>query len=434
MSIAAWVIAYILIGLLLLITIGYVGVLSYKAYVIRRDNRKLNYGFIIGTPSELDEPVSATDTPPSPKRLEASVKPPTEPPYSVGEVHEVRVQPLLVRRSVTEFPSLDRLPVSPTPGTPLSPGMRSPSTPSFFDDLGSLDPSLYTMIAEEDENALTTDNPNRSPSPHNLGQAHFIVNYDQHRSVLMVRLVKALNLSPFEKEWSKPCNPYVIVQLLPDYRHQLQSTVLKKTTNPRFDETFEFELSYKELQLQTLWLTFLSFDSSSRHDVIGQVVLPLADLSLSQDNVFRTDIRPSLKKQVALGELMVSLGYLKSAERLTVVVIKARNLPAVNIKGSDPYVKVYLLTAGKRVKKKKTSIRKGTLNPVFNEAVSFDIAMDTLNSVDLLLSVMHENEVIGCVPIGAHATGKELGHWREVRTANKPVAHWHLLQDPKKFY
>ena len=29
--------------------------------------------------------------------------------------------------------------------------------------------------------------------------------------------------------------------------------------------------------------------------MIGQVVLPLADLSLSQDNVFRTDIRPSLK-------------------------------------------------------------------------------------------------------------------------------------------
>ncbi|KAJ7337874.1 hypothetical protein OS493_008032 [Desmophyllum pertusum] len=180
---------------------------------------------------------------------------------SIGEVHEVRVQPLLVRRSVTDFPSLDRLP--------------------------------------EDENRLTPDNPCASSSPYNLGQAHFIVNYDQHRTVLMVRLVKALNLSPFEKEWSKPCNPYVIVQLLPDYRHQLQSTVHKKTTNPRFDETFEFELSYKELQLQTLWLTFLSFDSSSRHDVIGQVVLPLADLSLSQDNVFRTDRNILAKVNVA---------------------------------------------------------------------------------------------------------------------------------------
>ena len=100
----------------------------------------------------------------------------------------------------------------------------------------------------------------------------------------------------------------------------------------------------------------------------------------------------------------------------------------------DSYVKVYLLVAGKRAKKKKTSVRKGTLNPVFNEAVSFDIAMDALNSVDLLLSVMHENEIIGCVPIGAHSTGKELDHWREVRTANKPIAHWHSLQDPKKFY
>ena len=50
---------------------------------------------------------------------------------------------------------------------------------------------------------------------------------------------------------------------------------------------------------------------------------------------------------------------------------------------------------------KKASVRKGMLNPIFNEAVSFDIAMDALNSVDLLLKIMHENEVIGCVPIGA---------------------------------
>ena len=59
----------------------------------------------------------------------------------VGEVQEIRVQPLLVRRSGVDFPSV---PMSPT--TPLSP--RTPTTPGFFDDLGSLDPSLYTMVAE----------------------------------------------------------------------------------------------------------------------------------------------------------------------------------------------------------------------------------------------------------------------------------------------
>lgn len=60
---------------------------------------------------------------------------------SVGEVHEIRVQPLLLKRSGVDFPSS---PMSPS--TPLSP--RTPSTPGFFDDLGSLDPSLYTMVAE----------------------------------------------------------------------------------------------------------------------------------------------------------------------------------------------------------------------------------------------------------------------------------------------
>ena len=34
--------------------------------------------------------------------------------------------------------------------------------------------------------------------------------------------------------------------------------------------------------------------------------------------------------QAELGDLMVSLGYLPSAERLTVVVIKARNLRVVD--------------------------------------------------------------------------------------------------------
>ena len=84
MSIAAWIIAYVLIGVLLLITLVYVGVLLLKAFAIRKENRRkpTNYGFILGTPSDCDEPASATDTPPSPKRLEASVKPPTEPPYS----------------------------------------------------------------------------------------------------------------------------------------------------------------------------------------------------------------------------------------------------------------------------------------------------------------------------------------------------------------
>lgn len=45
---------------------------------------------------------------------------------------------------------------------------------------------------------------------------------------------------------------------------------------------------------------------------------------------------------------------------------------------SDPYVKLCLLMNGKRLKKKKTTVRKCTLNPYFNESFSFDVPFDQI--------------------------------------------------------
>lgn len=59
---------------------------------------------------------------------------------------------------------------------------------------------------------------------------------------------------------------------------------------------------------------------------------------------------------------------------MTVVVLKARNLPKMDVTGlADPYVKIYLLYNGQRIAKKKTHVKKRTLSPVFNESFVFDI-------------------------------------------------------------
>ena len=40
---------------------------------------------------------------------------------------------------------------------------------------------------------------------------------------------------------------------------------------------------------------------------------------------------------------------------------------------TDPYVKIYLLFNGQRIAKKKTHVKKRTLNPVFNESFVFEL-------------------------------------------------------------
>ncbi|KAL3267531.1 hypothetical protein HHI36_011653 [Cryptolaemus montrouzieri] len=124
------------------------------------------------------------------------------------------------------------------------------------------------------------------------------------------------------------------------------------------------------------------------------------------------------------------------AGRLTITVIRARRLKCTVADGKpDPYVKVYLICQGKRIRKQKTHVRHKTLYPLFNEALFFDIPEKNIDDVTLILQVMdyerfRTNAFMGCAAIGSKVIGMGREHWLEMRmNPRTPMTQWYTLTD-----
>ncbi|XP_075982334.1 synaptotagmin-10-like isoform X2 [Anticarsia gemmatalis] len=293
--------------------------------------------------------------------------------------------------------------------------------------IGLIKPELY-------KNELVRQSSTDSAELEFCGKLHFALKYDQDVEALVVKIFEARDL-PI-KDVTGSSDPYIKVFLLPDRKKKFQTKVHRKNLNPVFNETFLFSVPYEELRQRYIQFSVYDFDRFSRHDLIGHVVLKglLESADLQQQIEYTMNILAAPQEKKDLGELMLSLCYLPTAGRLTVTVIKARNLKAMDINGSsDPYVKICLICQGKRIKKKKTTVKKNTLSPVYNEALVFDLPAENVYDVTLLVKVIDydrigSNELIGCTAIGSTLIGIGRDHWLQMLdNPRKPVAQWYPL-------
>ncbi|XP_018323176.1 synaptotagmin-11 [Agrilus planipennis] len=355
---------------------------------------------------------------------------------------------------------------SPTNPSKTPPGLSGPSSPS---PTGSVAPSessgnKYESCTEKNEtssqkDAYKSESETQTPTKEEqdineknlqqnqsyLGQLVFKLRYKHDKNALIVSVVRCRDL-PAKDPSVGSSDPYVKLQLLPDKQHKVKTRVLRKTRNPVYDEDFTFYgINYNQLPSITLHFVVLSFDRYSRDDIIGEVFCALNSIDINQAEnqqiALCREIQPrSLKiRSQGRGELLVSLCWQPAANRLTVVVLKARNLPKMDVTGlADPYVKIYLLYNGQRIAKKKTHVKKRTLSPVFNESFVFDIPSggEELTNVSLEFLLLDwdrvtKNEVIGRLELGGpKCTGSALHHWNEVcNSPRRQIADWHKLRE-----
>ena len=89
------------------------------------------------------------------------------------------------------------------------------------------------------------------------------------------------------------------------------------------------------------------------------------------------------------GQVEFGLQYNYKAKALEIHIKQCKDLAPVDIKRnrSDPYVKVYLLPDKSKSGKRKTKVKKHTLNPVFDETLKFQISLNELETRTLWLTV-----------------------------------------------
>lgn len=293
------------------------------------------------------------------------------------------------------------------------------------------------------------------------------VNYDSKCSDLQIHLIEAHNLCPFEEGGFREV--YVRLELKPEIDQRKRETnIFRFDTNPYFNQHFKFPVSRDQLSEKELILLVRAFErlkglsvystdslqvldaDKCSSDISGELKVSIADIDLTKSNEIWGDIIRVKRAHLDRPELLISLNFLPGAERLTVVIMKAKNLEV-----DDVFVKFYLIQNGKRIKKKKTDFSKK--DHIWNEAFTFNLPSSSFNNSGLEVSLLNvsafeslliefpffqlyvmesgsdESNAIGSCGIGLdESIGKDdtIGrdHWLDmIHNPRKPVLSWHPI-------
>nr|XP_030729247.1 extended synaptotagmin-3 isoform X2 [Globicephala melas] len=155
--------------------------------------------------------------------------------------------------------------------------------------------------------------------------------------------------------------------------------------------------------------------SMSSLNSLASSCFDLTDVSLNTED---GDLRHQ-----GLGEIQLTVRYVCLQHCLSVLINGCRNLMPCTSSGADPYVRVYLLPERRWASRKKTSVKRKTLDPLFDERFEFFVPLDEVKKRSLDIAVKNSR------PLGSHRR-KELGKVLidlSKEDLNKGFSQWYEL-------
>ncbi|XP_053139914.1 synaptotagmin-13 isoform X2 [Hemicordylus capensis] len=280
-------------------------------------------------------------------------------------------------------------------------------------------------------------NPEKDAACNQVPELRYSLGYNQQKDVLCVAFLEA-KYGMTAGDQNNGGDSYILGTLVSRSGTVEAQTVLKKKQpHVIWEEALLFPLKEEELPEGVLTLTLRNCDKFSRHSIVGELKRSLANVGEPYGTA-QWDKLKTLDKEPdgGYGEVLLSISYLPAANRLLVVLIKAKNLHSKQLKellGKDISVKVTLKHQSLKLKKKQTKHAKHKINPVWNEMIMFEVPHDLLCASSVELEMLSrdgdgQNRLLGKCSLGLHATGTERNHWEEMlRNPRRQIAMWHQL-------
>ncbi|XP_042351179.1 extended synaptotagmin-3 [Plectropomus leopardus] len=120
------------------------------------------------------------------------------------------------------------------------------------------------------------------------------------------------------------------------------------------------------------------------HSLLSENSMASSRFDVSEGASYPEAIR---KHQGSFGEIQLTLRYAILRNKLIVLVNSCRNLFRFSESGTDSYVRLYFLPDQSWIHRKRTQVKKRTVNPVFNHKFEFDVSLEEAQTRKLDVSV-----------------------------------------------
>jgi len=224
------------------------------------------------------------------------------------------------------------------------------------------------------------------------------------------------------RDYGAHCDPWVSVTVLKDRRSLrrrpplplafFRTKTIRHAHNPFYSQTFVTDIERKEMKDISLLFTVMDQDRHCGAVEMGHTTITLKEAEqLVEDPVKFSTSQIIKQRKKDCGEILFGLSYLPTAQRLSFSLIKLTNIKVeVEEESLNPYLKIMMFTqSGRLVKKKKTTVKIATKDPVFNETINFEVSPGQLEDSRFLIILCNRRQVVDMVNMeeGMERTNQE---------------------------